>query len=275
MFDDGDVDGIKQTLPGFRPSTRGNKAAGLPPAAARQQTEDGVNTLGQVDRLNEQFQELVKTQPLPPTGRMVMPMYDFWAAIQHSNPEVQAFRANLKDVVAQYRKFITGKASNEKEMADLLQAVPNENDDVKAFTKKLAEMRWKTTRRIRTDLGMQQAYGLQVPVELQDNPDFAPISPTEAIKKWGSPDLNTDSGQRMWHAGELDRGKSALGDQLRRSGQQIGGITEMRNKGGQLGQSLDPQALQEYYNGLDPKLKPYFEQLSPDDQVKAMQGTLK
>ena len=211
MFDDGDVDGIKQTLPGFRPSGGKGASMALPPAQARQQTEDGLNTLGQIQRLNEQFTDLVKTQPLPPTGRMVMPMYDFWAAIQHSNPDVQAFRANLKDVVAQYRKFITGKASNEKEMADLLQAVPNENDDVRAFTKKLAEMRWKTTRRVRTDLGIQQAYGLKIPDEIANlGPDFAPISPHDVITKWGTPDINTDSGRRMWHAGELRKARLQL-----------------------------------------------------------------
>jgi hypothetical protein len=76
----------------------------------------------------------------------------------------------------------------------------------------------------------------------------------------------------MWHAGELDKGYGVVGQQMPK---QISGPTEYRNKGGQLGQSIDPEAFQQYYNSLDPKRKQIFEALQPDDQVRVMQGTFK
>jgi len=283
MAEDGDADGISQALS----SWHGGSAAGkqtMPSHEQQQQTQDGLNTLGQIGRLSNQFDDLMASGHQP-VGKLHTPFWDVLATMERSNPNVQAFRANIKDVVAQYRKFITGKASNEKEMADLLQAVPNESDDPRAFYKKIREMNYKVTRRIRTDLGMQEALGIKTP---DMGPDFAPISPQEAVYKWGAPNMEWIPGQQMGQAYDAARGKQVIADRYRRSMQRVGGTNEFRAyqtpgapgaAGGTLsspsiGQSIDPQALQDYYNKLDPRLKPYFEKLDPQDQVRIMQESI-
>jgi len=270
MLDDGDLQGYKTLLNEWNQGKTGagTKKEVYPTAEAQKNTRDGLDTLAAIDRLEQQWSGLVKSNAVPPTGRIVTPFYDILATLQMSNSDVQAFRANLMDVVARYRLFITGKASNEKEMGDLLRAVPNETDDTRAFYKKLREMRWKTTRRIRMDIGAQQALGMKTP---DLGPDFAPISPKEVLQRWGSPDITTDSGRRIAVAGSIGPGTQIIGQQGGQSSR-LGGTAEFRQKSGGIGYSVEAGDLQKYYDNLDPRLKPYFEQLSPEDQVRVMQG---
>jgi hypothetical protein len=264
MLDDGRINDANDQISEWKRA--GAPKIQMPDPTARHDTEDMMSTLAATGRLKDQFSELVKAGTIPVGSAMRMKAYDFLNAIEHSNPNVQAFRANLQDTNALYRKFITGKQSNDKEMADLLKAIPNETDDMSAFQKKMAEMVMKTTRKIRINLGVQQAYGIKPP-PLGEG--LEPITPEEVMKKYGAPDMKSEYSQLVQGALNHSKGVAAIGNQINRSGQQIGGAGEIRDKSPGPSMNSDPS---KYPPGMDPSLFSLFDQMSDEDKRAVMTG---
>jgi hypothetical protein len=123
------------------------------------------------------------------------------------------------------------------------------------MVQKLDAMRARVDRTQSSLAGVQGVHGIDHGME-------NPIKPTEHVDTFGPPDKNTPAGARMDDAANRQKGVDALGAKLAQNGKQIGGASETRDK-----------STTQYRDSLPPDLKPLFDKLTPDQQLKIMTGT--
>jgi hypothetical protein len=271
LLDHGDIEEANKQYSFWQQAKRGGTTpgGGRIKAIDPKDLQDEVDTLGTLHDARQQFVDLYNNKAFPMESGWANTIdFNAMKVIGRSNPDVETWRALTMDAVGRYRKFITGKASNEKEMADLKSAVPNEEDNLHSYLAKLDQTIAKTQRRIQQDMGIAQSFGLDVK-SMNLPPNLQPISIGDAAKMWGKPDTTYLGGKSAHDAMGLERGKGILANKM--AGKQIGTITgEARQSAQDQQQQLVQRAMTQITSAKSPEdQKAVLDALVKQDPVAA------
>jgi hypothetical protein len=230
-----DLAGAKQFVADISTAKVKAKASQVSASKVHDEQVRLVNLYANLGNLLEHYDAIVRPSDKYPKGRipvgaMHKPFYDVFGKIEKLDADIATFYGNNSILVSRYINEVTGKQSNPDERAKLERAFPNPDfDSVKTYRHRVVDMMRNTQRTIRQNAGYYGALGIQMP---DYGPGFEPIKPSESMARWGdglvpTPDGLVDRKEFV----DAEKGSAALGNQLRREGQQIAGPTEFRPKG--------------------------------------------